>query len=206
MAEQETAPPGRAVLVIAHPGHELRLFGWMERARPCVCVLTGGPALDATLDVLERAGAGVGTIFGRLNDARLRRCEPGDEILGGLANELAEWLIAERVVWVAGDAAEGYDPAHDACRRLIDLALARVEAAVGLAPVSLDFALAGPPDACPGPRSRRLHLADDAFARKQAAALYHPDLAAEAGGIFRVECLRPAPRFRERLGGVRKAA
>jgi hypothetical protein len=184
---------GRAVLVVAHPGHELRLFGWMERARPCVCVLTDGPdetgrpRLDATIDVLARAGARVGPIFGRLK--ALRRQEGA--VLRGLAGELAEWLIAERVVCVAGDEAEGYDPAHDLCRCVIDAAVARVAALGGLPPVNLDFALAGPPDT--GPGAYQLDLDDDAFARKQAAALAHPGLAAEAGGVFRIECLRPVP-------------
>nr|MDP9120522.1 hypothetical protein [Acidobacteriota bacterium] len=31
-------PPQRAALVIGHPGHELRVHGWLERARPLVLV------------------------------------------------------------------------------------------------------------------------------------------------------------------------
>ena len=32
----------RAALVVAHPGHELRVHGWLEVARPVVCVSTDG--------------------------------------------------------------------------------------------------------------------------------------------------------------------
>ena len=58
-------PPlsARAALVVAHPSHELRLHGWLEQTRPCVCVLTDGagrsgePRLTRTTEVLARAGA-----------------------------------------------------------------------------------------------------------------------------------------------------
>ena len=33
---------GRTALFVAHPGHELRIYGWLERARPQVHVLTDG--------------------------------------------------------------------------------------------------------------------------------------------------------------------
>src|SRR5437879_291791 len=48
-------------LVICHPGHELKLFGWMTRARPVVHVLTDGSGsskrsrLKSTERVLESA-------------------------------------------------------------------------------------------------------------------------------------------------------
>jgi len=62
-------------LVIAHPGHELRVHGWLEKARPLVFVLTDGsgrsglPRLNSTRKVLLDAGAKTGPIFGRFTDA-----------------------------------------------------------------------------------------------------------------------------------------
>jgi hypothetical protein len=64
----------RAALVVAHPSHELRLHGWLEQARPYVCILTDGggragePRLARTTEVLFRAGARHGAIYGRLSD------------------------------------------------------------------------------------------------------------------------------------------
>jgi hypothetical protein len=37
----------RALLVVAHPGHELRLFGWLSYARADVLVLTDGSGRSA---------------------------------------------------------------------------------------------------------------------------------------------------------------
>jgi len=64
----------RAALVVAHPSHELRVHGWLEQTRPYVCVLTDGGGrrgearLSRTSEVLTRAGAAQGTIYGRLTD------------------------------------------------------------------------------------------------------------------------------------------
>src|SRR3954470_22561000 len=64
----------KAAMVIAHPGHELRVHHWLELARPVVFVLTDGsgrtghPRLDATSRVLEAAGARRGPVFGRWTD------------------------------------------------------------------------------------------------------------------------------------------
>ena len=52
-----------SALVVAHPGHELRVFHWMERTRPLYCCLTegsGGAAssrMRSTDIVLERVGS-----------------------------------------------------------------------------------------------------------------------------------------------------
>ncbi|TIU68722.1 MAG: hypothetical protein E5W25_11970, partial [Mesorhizobium sp.] len=53
----------KAALVVAHPGHELRVHHWMETAKPLVLVLTDGSGhlgvgrLDRTAEVLAGAGA-----------------------------------------------------------------------------------------------------------------------------------------------------
>jgi len=50
-------------LIIAHPGHELRVHHWLEKTRPLVFVLTDGSGrtaqsrLHSTTRILERAGA-----------------------------------------------------------------------------------------------------------------------------------------------------
>src|SRR4029453_5346950 len=68
-------PADRAALLVAHPGHELRLHGWMEQSRPVVFVLTDGSGrthhsrLPPTTRVLERAGATRGAVYGRFTDA-----------------------------------------------------------------------------------------------------------------------------------------
>src|ERR671930_2292557 len=72
-----TAANGKAALVVAHPGHELCVYGWLEQALPRVFVLTDGSGrsgvsrLDSTTEILAGAGAGAGSIYGRFTDLDL---------------------------------------------------------------------------------------------------------------------------------------
>src|SRR6266852_4120487 len=114
----------RSALAIAHPSHELRMYGWLEREQPVVYVLTDGggrteqPRLPKTAALLDQLGCPPGAVFGRLADLALY-----DAILAGdvglfssIVEDLAADLIARDVDVVVGDAAEGYSSAHDVWR------------------------------------------------------------------------------------------
>ncbi len=203
-------PGDRAALVIAHPGHELRVHGWLCRTRPLTCVLTDGsgpgaaPRLCSTGDVLADAGARPAAIFGRFTDrATYTALLAGDVApFEEVADTLAALLVHERIDYVIGDAADGYNPLHDLCRVLIDVAVARARDR-GRRVANLEFPLEGPPDdALPSKRGDAvvLRLDDEAFARKRAAATAYIALAGEieralgAYGLdaFRIECFRSA--------------
>src|SRR6184192_1679995 len=68
---------GPAALIVAHPGHELRVHGWMEHARPLVFVLTDGSGsrnearLASTTRLLEQTGSRPGCVYGRFTDRQL---------------------------------------------------------------------------------------------------------------------------------------
>jgi hypothetical protein len=195
----------RAALVIAHPGHELRVHGWVERARPLVFILTDGSGHDgrsrlaSTSRVLKNAGAAPGSIYGRLSDRDLYQAllDRDFELFLGLADELAATLTGTEVTVVAGDAAEGFNPGHDVCRLLINAAVGRLG---GAAPANYEFPLEAPPDddtACG--ETLRVDLDPAALERKLAAARDYPEMAFEVEralarygeAIFRTEWLRP---------------
>ncbi len=119
----------RVALVVAHPGHELLVHHWLELAKPLVFVLTAGrrgdeTAVATTAQIVERAGARIGSLFGRFTDHGLLQALMMREKsrFHELAQELADALLSESIDIVAGDAAEGCDPAHDLCRILVDAA------------------------------------------------------------------------------------
>ena len=66
-----------SALIIAHPGHEIRVHGWLELARPFVFVLTDGSGhsgksrLDSTTKVLKKVNAKQGNIYGRFSDKQV---------------------------------------------------------------------------------------------------------------------------------------
>src|SRR3954463_330922 len=93
-----------AHLLVAHPGHELLLHGWICRNRPVVHVLTDGAAhsadtrLGKAAALLRDAGARAGTIFGRLSDAEAYTMilERNTALLDSLVSELAQQLENDR--------------------------------------------------------------------------------------------------------------
>src|SRR5262245_43976834 len=114
-------PWTRAALVVAHPGHELRVHGWLQQVRPLVCVMTDGSGrsgcsrVAATRRLLSEVGARPGGIYGRWTDARVYEALLGGEFafFTAIAEELAATLVTEQIQYVATDAAEGYNPTHD---------------------------------------------------------------------------------------------
>lgn len=202
----------RAILVIAHPGHELRVHGWLETMAPAVWILTDGSGhtgrsrIDSTTRVLKSTGAVPGPVYGSMSDADLYNTVLGFDHRPflELVDKLAAAILHEQVDCIAGDAEEGYNPGHDTCRLIINAAVKLVQRKSGKPIRNYDFTLVGPPDQCPDDvrdHSLWLNLDDEAFARKLSAARNYPELQMEVEtalngtgvrdtGRFRVECLR----------------
>ena len=198
------------LLVVGHPGHELRVHGWLETARPLVAVLTDGSGhsgkarIASTAGVIERAGAARASVFGRLRDVDLYRAliEHDFPLFLGLVDELADIISRHHIRVIAGDDAEGYNPAHDVCRMLVNAAARVASAPAGI--VNLAFGLMTHPKAVAAVHHdgiSRVFLDDAALARKMAAAGRYPEMAGEVDAArrawgddaFRVETFRHVP-------------
>lgn len=203
--------PAKSALMIGHPGHELRVFHWLEMQRPLVCCLTDGsgslgvPRIDSARRLLAKSGASPGSIFCPLSDKQVYRfiLDGNSDFFAGLVDELARIWIAAEVDVVAGDAAEGFNPAHDLCRFITDAAVARVQFLCGRRLTNYQFLLEGRPDACPAHLRESaiwLHLDEQALARKMAAARDYPELKPEVElaiqhfgtEAFALECFYPS--------------
>jgi hypothetical protein len=199
----------RAALVVAHPSHELRVHGWLKQTQPYVCVLTDGGGrsgdvrLPQTSQVLDRAGATQGTIYGRLTDLEVYAAilNQDTNLFAGIAEELAGIFAAEEIEYVVGDAAEGYSVAHDICRIMIGTAVELAQHVYGLKIKNFDFNVVGAPDECPEHlRDEAIwwNLDDDAFSQKVRAALdYTPKLAADIEAAVRGAPFQGIRRFSE---------
>src|SRR5258705_2148570 len=206
----------RTALVIGHPGHELRVFHWLEMVRPTVFVLTDGSGrsghsrLPETTRILEQAGASRGSFYGRLTDGEAYNAilNRDFDLFIELARELARFLIDETVGYVAGDALEGYNPTHDVCRLVIGTAVEIASQSGNKGVENFDFPLTGAPDKGARNHDIRIELDDDAFARKMAAVRACAELESEVNDAiasnseraFRVECLRAVGNNEIRFG------
>jgi hypothetical protein len=176
-----------SALIVAHPGHQVRLHGWLELARARVFILTDGSGhsgrsrLDATTEYLASLGIEPGRIYGQHTDRAVyqRILDHDFDFFIGLADELAESLSALRVRFVAGDAAEGYNSIHDICRLVIDASVEMLNRGGGEA-ASFDYPVINRPDDCPEELLETavwLRLDDQTFSRKlEAARTYYPEL------------------------------
>jgi hypothetical protein len=204
-------PEGRAALVIAHPGHELRVYHWLRLAGPSVFIFTDGSGssgksrLDSTSRILARTGAGKGCIYGRLSDrdiySALMACEV--EVFLSLTHELATALVQENIDYVVGDAIEGYNPAHDLCRVIINEAIQIASGIQGREIGNFDVLLTSAPGDHAAERLEGaiwLKLDSDAVTEKLEVARSYGELASEVDGLLekrgieglRTECLRRA--------------
>lgn len=157
--------------MVAHPGHELRLYHWLELDRPAVFVLTDGsgrsgrPRIESTRAVLEATGCAVGSVMGRFTDAEVYRAIMDADVRGisEVTRELRQALASFRTV--VFDAMELYNPTHDLCHLMARLAAPATAEQFSYAVVE-----------APG-EGITLALDDDAFARKMATAHHYEDLA-----------------------------
>src|ERR1700720_1629366 len=139
----------RPALLVGHPGHELRVLGWLAENRPRVYVLTDGSGPDgtsrlpATSRLLDRLGSRRGRVFGLFSDARTYRAILEQEIgiFQSIVDELAQSLIEHGIDFVAADAAEGFNPTHDICRQLANAAVSKARMLTGRAIANYEFCL-----------------------------------------------------------------
>jgi hypothetical protein len=193
----------RALLVVSHPGHELRLHHWMERVRPDVLVLTDGSGsagaarIASTQAVLDRAGARLLDGDTTVPDARVYRAlrERDTGFFAAMAASVCRH-VAGGYDLVACDGLEGFNTSHDLCHYLVVAAAARQPEAAR--PEVREFPLEAPPASWAGVSSDVLALDEPALARKVRAALAYTELAAEVrsslthlgAAAFAIEALR----------------
>ncbi len=211
----------KAALIVAHPGHELRVHRWLELARPTVYVLTDGSGrtarsrLPSTSQVLADAGAERGALYGCFSDAELYTAMlTGDMAsLRRVVLALTHALSRTGVDYVVADALEGFNPSHDICRFLVNMSVAQLRAHGRSGLRNFDFLLEGNPDACPAhlrASAMTIELDEADLQRKLAAARAYPGLRAETDAAlarfgpaaFRTECLRPVPDCRHGLDAM----
>jgi len=196
-----------SALVVAHPGHEIRLHGWLEQTRPLVLILTDGTGRNSPSRIasaahyLDSINVPVGALFGRSTDQTIYEAllRHDFQLFSALVDELADVFVRERVNFVVGDATEGYNTTHDAFRLVRDAAIRLAERKRGQVIADYDFPVVGLPADCPPSLRARaiwLNLSDEMFARKLAAARrYYPALVAEVTDAFARTSDGPLRRF-----------
>ena len=178
-------------VVVAHPGHEVRVHRWLELSRPEIFILTDGSGrsgesrLAATSRMLTDMKIKAGNIYGNFTEQSFYNSVLNQELafFNEIAEELAGAFKRSKIQIVVGDAAEGYNSTHDVCRLIIDAAVQIANCSSAAKIRNYDFLVVGMPDSCTADMNNQalwVQLDDDAFARKlEAAEKYHPELLEE---------------------------
>ena len=197
-------------LIVGHPGHELKVFGWLATVKPCVYLITDGsgrhgvPRTNSTKTLINGVGAKPGEIFGGIADAGVYRAilEQNFKLFLDLVDRLADSFLRHGIDSVAGDAAEGFNPTHDLCRTIINAAVLMAERRSGRTINNFEFCLTEWESNCPeqehGSRCLHFNLDDNLLSQKLSAAEayvelrneVHKAIAIRGQEYFRLECLR----------------
>lgn len=177
-------------LVIAHPGHELRLFGWVATEKPTIHILASGARngangrVDASANVVAALGARKGLLFGEMLDRDLYAA-----ILGGDIQLFHDWIdvlrdafIANRPSFVVVDGWELYNVAHDLVHVMTRVSASEASLRLGRSLKVYDFAVVPAAFAGPIPSSRVSHtitLSHTLLEQKLATARAYPDIGSE---------------------------
>jgi len=202
--------PARTALIIAHPGHELRVWRWLELVRPLVLAVTNGAGrcgksrIATTARLVQNCGARMSSSSGAISDRQFYQAVLAKSLgfFRQLVRNMATELVHQRIECVVGDSAEGQIMAHDLIREVRRAAVQQAQAMTGRPIQEFEFSLESEPSAHPRQVARdlrKVQLSDFDLARKLTTALGYleirPFVLASIGQFgeraFAVECLFP---------------
>lgn len=174
-------------VVIGHPGHELRILRFIEIYKPRVYVLTDGSGfsgisrINKTKNILDNCGATCSSIFGYFTDKEIYNIilKKDTEPLIKFLDELVADFKEHNIQIVAGDAYEGYNPAHDLCRYIVNFLVTIFKQKWDIQLSNFDFLLDELSDGNGNGESIVIKLDDDDFERKYQAAQQYSELSLE---------------------------
>ncbi len=144
----------KPLVLLGHPGHELRIYGWLKKTQPEVWVITDGsgaisePRIGLSKDVLQSLGLTPGSLFGAYTDREIYTLVLKGELdfFVKMAMQVASHLISGGHNFIVSDASEGYNPTHDLCCLIAQSAAQKASRDSGRFIPHYTFPLTGHPD------------------------------------------------------------
>ncbi|MBK8500857.1 MAG: hypothetical protein IPL46_00885 [Saprospiraceae bacterium] len=209
----------RSALIMGHPGHELRVYKFMELYKPRVYILTDGSGHNGssrvynTRRIISDTGSTPSEFMGVFTDVELYELILSNEFtkIKDLMDQLSEDLINHQIDLVFGDAIEGFNPTHDLCRYLINAIVGIIENKLRRKVNNFDFLLDGAPEGSPNDPedgSVTMDLNPDEMERKISASRKYTEIEKDVTRLinrhgvssFRRETLRQVQNLHELKG------
>jgi hypothetical protein len=149
--------PTETLLIAAHPGHEVTIWGWLAHSQPRVLIVTDGsggygqPRIRRTARNLRSADIPTASTFGDYSDRQIYHyaLTKNAYFFEMLVHLMATEMIKYQVRRVVGDAGEGEIMAHDLLREVRRVAVRIAEAELGWNIDHLEIAIEGGPASFP---------------------------------------------------------
>lgn len=178
-----------SILLLAHPGHELRIYHWMELNQPLVFFLTDGSGSKETSrihysrEIIANTGSSVGSVFGELSDRHWYKAlaHRDHEFFASVISSIEICIGVRESYRIIADASDGYNPVHDLASAMGAVLQKRLSVHGEPAELSYSAATAGGK----GDLVYELVLDEQARARKRAAVASYLPLADEANLILK---------------------
>lgn len=178
----------KCALIIGHPGHELRVYGWLRKTRPVIAILTDGSGHHdiSRIELTKKLLGNQSGLYGLYTDREIYKAILNQDIafFFALADKLTDWLVEKNIEFVAGDSIEGYNPTHDMCRLLIDRATYMASCKLGRLIQNYSYPLMGPPRLTTIPANLCFKLDSETLSEKLTETRNY---AQSAGGILVTE-------------------
>jgi len=197
----KNTPLGNGALSIAHPGHELRLYGFLQKAKPYLFLLTDGTSRnnpctrEHTRRLLPPAYNERKETFFDLADYSKPEGEGRNmkdvyiytELLAGrvyffeyYTKFIAGLFVEKKIDYVVADASEGNHVIHEMCRIMTDAAIKHVKKITGRTIINYEYAVTKPYNDGISEDCIQIELDDEARMGKiNAIANYHPCILSE---------------------------
>jgi len=121
-------PFKKSLLIIGHPGHELRAFKFIKDHKPDVVIITDGSGsqhssrIANSIKILDSLGSRCINSFNPFTDKEIYDFILNENIpaIEKIRDIILNEVLAQGYDLLIGDALEGFNPTHDLCRYIIN--------------------------------------------------------------------------------------
>ncbi len=162
----------KPLLLIAQPGHELRILGWLKTYQPDIVILAQGEGsmqssrLNQSQILVNELGLRIRNDYlSPTSDQEIYQtllAGHGAQLLKQWFDSLCSLIKTEGFTAIVADAAEGYNPVQDLCRLLANLLTQKLNQE-DYELLNLEFSLIGHPSRSPhnAPPKMEIHLSPE---------------------------------------------
>jgi len=190
-------PFKKSLLIIGHPGHELRAFKFIKDHKPDVVIITDGSGsqhssrIANSIKILDSLGSRCINLFHPFTDKEIYDFMLNANIsaIGEIRDKILNEVLAQGYDLLIGDALEGFNPTHDLCRYIINSIVKKANHENGDYPIkNISYKLDGVSSIKSNLLSNKyefdLFLSEKEFNEKYTAALDYPELRFEVDKVI----------------------